>query len=295
MYVIILGSLICKSRPGVDTKTIDRRKLKQQFVIAITLSLLFGLGWGIGLPATQALYIAPIRDTFSVLFIILTAFQGLFVFIMHTLRSQEVQKLWKRWLLCKKQGTDRNARASAAYTSNSRDLRQRETSETTRTMSISSVLKTTIKRGGRNPEAEAKVRMTTSFTSIQEDPSIESSTNENYPELNSVLPTANQNSVIQDYPSNLVDAITQREHEVAVGDLKHLINDPDCPDQTLPTPDYIFENFDGVSLGEKSTGDCVFFNLPAGALELDTDSILSFQSGLEKSTVLPNPALADET
>ena len=69
-------------------------------MIAITLSILFGLGWGIGLPATQALHTAAIRDTFSVLFILLTAFQGLLIFIMRCARSSEVVKQWKKWLSC---------------------------------------------------------------------------------------------------------------------------------------------------------------------------------------------------
>ena len=61
---------------------------------------LFGLRWGIGLPATRALYTTAVRDTFSILFIFLTAFQGLFVFIMHCARSTEVVKQWKKWFSC---------------------------------------------------------------------------------------------------------------------------------------------------------------------------------------------------
>ena len=65
-------------------------------MIAITLSIVFGLGWGIGLPATQALHTTAVRDTFSVLFILLTAFQGLLIFIMRCARSTEVLKHWKK-------------------------------------------------------------------------------------------------------------------------------------------------------------------------------------------------------
>ena len=76
----------------------DIKKLKQQLMIAIILSVMFGLGWGIGLPATQMLYTTVVRDTFSILFILLTAFQGLFIFILHCVRSTEVVNQWKKWL-----------------------------------------------------------------------------------------------------------------------------------------------------------------------------------------------------
>ena len=72
--------------------------LRQQFLIALTLSILLGLGWGIGLLATQELHETGVRNTFAALFIILTAFQGLFIFIMHCIRSKEARKEWTRWI-----------------------------------------------------------------------------------------------------------------------------------------------------------------------------------------------------
>lgn len=73
--------------------------LFQQLMIALTLSILFGLGWGIGLPASGAIFETPVvRNIFAASFIILTGFQGLFIFIMHCLRSAEVRKEWKSWV-----------------------------------------------------------------------------------------------------------------------------------------------------------------------------------------------------
>ena len=77
-----------------------KSNLKQQFVSAVTLSLLFGLGWGFGLPATSGVDNVVIRTIFQILFIILTAFQGLFIFIVYCLigrKSIEARKEWKRW------------------------------------------------------------------------------------------------------------------------------------------------------------------------------------------------------
>ena len=71
---------------------------KQQLVIALALSLLFGLGWGIGLLATQGIYNNQIvRDSFAAIFVVANTFHGFFIFIMHSLRSKEVRSTWKRW------------------------------------------------------------------------------------------------------------------------------------------------------------------------------------------------------
>ena len=70
---------------------------RQQLIIAITLSILFGLGWGLGLLVTQEIYTnKTVRDLFAALFVLLTAFHGFFIFIMHCLRSKDVQSIWKR-------------------------------------------------------------------------------------------------------------------------------------------------------------------------------------------------------
>lgn len=87
----------CKKKFKESSTADSQMSLKQQFMIAITLSLLFGLGWGIGLLATQEIQSEVVRNLFSALFILLTAFQGLFIFLMHCIRSKEVRKEWKRW------------------------------------------------------------------------------------------------------------------------------------------------------------------------------------------------------
>lgn len=102
IFVVIMFQLL-KKRCGVKFKESSSNKqkmsFKQQFMIALTLSLLFGLGWGIGLLATQSLYtVTAIKDLFAALFILLTSFQGLFIFLMHCARSREVRREWTRWV-----------------------------------------------------------------------------------------------------------------------------------------------------------------------------------------------------
>ena len=95
IFFIIIVSLHKNFKSKKDNK---KAFFNQELIIAITLSVLFGLGWGIGLLATQEIYTnKTVRDLFAALFVIITAFHGLFIFIMQCLRSKEVRNDWKRW------------------------------------------------------------------------------------------------------------------------------------------------------------------------------------------------------
>ena len=98
VYSIILFTLICKNYQKDDQDKIKARvTAKQQLIAAVTLSVLFGLGWGIGLAATEGINVSAVRDIFSALFIICTAFQGVMVFCLQTLRSKDIRMTWARW------------------------------------------------------------------------------------------------------------------------------------------------------------------------------------------------------
>ena len=68
-------------------------------MIALGLSLLFGMGWAIGLLASSDLPDA-VRYPAEWVFTLTTAFLGVYLFVLYVLRSQEARKLWKRWLCC---------------------------------------------------------------------------------------------------------------------------------------------------------------------------------------------------
>ena len=102
MFILIFGSLLC--RPNVKKETSSRgtfRKLKENFMIALGLSLLFGMGWAIGLLASSDLPLA-VRYPAEWIFTLATAFLGVYLFALYVLRSPEARKLWKRWLLCQR-------------------------------------------------------------------------------------------------------------------------------------------------------------------------------------------------
>ena len=99
VYAVIVCELTkkcCKKNSGERTTGVRAR---QQLVAAITLSVLFGLGWGVGLVATEGVPLQIVRDIFSSLIIFCTAFQGFMVFCLQTLRSKEVRQGWIRFFL----------------------------------------------------------------------------------------------------------------------------------------------------------------------------------------------------
>ena len=102
IFFIIIITLLCNSCK-TDLKDVKEKQknisfIRRQLIIVTTLSVLFGLGWGIGLFATQDIHKNKIvRDVFAALFVVMTAFHGLFIFITQCLRSKEVRSVWKHW------------------------------------------------------------------------------------------------------------------------------------------------------------------------------------------------------
>ena len=100
IFILILSSLLC--RPNVRKETSNNgnlRKLKENFTIALGLSLLFGLGWAFGLLASSDLP-GAVRYPAEWIFTLMTAFLGVYLFALYILRSAEARKFWKSRLLC---------------------------------------------------------------------------------------------------------------------------------------------------------------------------------------------------
>lgn len=99
IFIIIFVSLLRKRH---NINTVDKKdmktRLRQQFIVALTLSLLFGLGWGMGFATTSSITSVPLSATLQAIFILLTGFQGLLIFIMHCVRCEEARDVWKEWL-----------------------------------------------------------------------------------------------------------------------------------------------------------------------------------------------------
>ena len=98
VFIIIMTSIYKKSKASSvhkpDKKVVRTKKLT---IIAIGLSLLFGLGWGFGLSATSS-SVEEVTFIFQLLFSIFVGSQGLLIFIFHGLRPKNVRKQWESWL-----------------------------------------------------------------------------------------------------------------------------------------------------------------------------------------------------
>ena len=106
IFIVIFTSLLRKGCNNKTKEVIKKRRnkkekknsqVKQQLLVAVTLSILFGLGWGAGLLATDKIHVSAIRDICASLFVILSTLQGLFIFFIHCLRSSDVRSFWAGW------------------------------------------------------------------------------------------------------------------------------------------------------------------------------------------------------
>lgn len=95
MFVIILVSVI--KHNTAHSKDAELRKLfKRNFVIAVGLAIVFGLGWGLGLMATSSSE-EGVTLAFQIVFTIFVALQGLLLFAFHGIRNKDARQLWKEW------------------------------------------------------------------------------------------------------------------------------------------------------------------------------------------------------
>lgn len=111
LFLIVFISLLKKSFQKKEIQSVNeklntrRALLKRHFITAVCLSLLFGLGWGFGLLATNAIEVVVVRTIFQALFIFFVSLQGFMIFVLQCLRSSDARNEWKRWLMfltCKK-------------------------------------------------------------------------------------------------------------------------------------------------------------------------------------------------
>lgn len=98
MFILILVS-ISKNRRHITKQTnskISYKTYKDSFIVALSLAVVFGLGWGFGLLATSYPSEA-VTLTFQVLFSIFVGTQGVLLFLLHGVRNSNARGVWKGW------------------------------------------------------------------------------------------------------------------------------------------------------------------------------------------------------
>ena len=93
-----MNSIAKKTSTAVANKNEESRFNTKNFMIAIVLSITFGLGWGFGFLATSH-DVLPIVIIFQAIFTIIVGIQGVLLFIFHGVRNPDVRGLWKSVLL----------------------------------------------------------------------------------------------------------------------------------------------------------------------------------------------------
>lgn len=97
MFIVILTSVIRQRRnnPKKNSVQLSNKMYKQNLVIALSLSVMFGLGWGAGLLATSSPF-EGVTLTLQIIFSIFVGAQGILLLILHGMRNSNVLKAWKR-------------------------------------------------------------------------------------------------------------------------------------------------------------------------------------------------------
>ncbi len=97
VFVAIMVS-ICKhfrSLQSLNESSVRQkfRNIKNNLIIAMCLSVVVGLGWGLGLLSTSS-GLVELSFTFQVIFSIFVGSQGVLIFILYGLRSTEFRQIW---------------------------------------------------------------------------------------------------------------------------------------------------------------------------------------------------------
>ena len=97
MFSVITASLLKRRCTRSKATSDSRSKLyRENFIIAVSLATVFGLGWGFGLLVTSY-PVDEVTYTFQVLFSIFVGAQGPLLFILHGIRNADARAVWKDW------------------------------------------------------------------------------------------------------------------------------------------------------------------------------------------------------
>ena len=99
IFCLIMISL-CKSNKLASRSTEkssekNLRRLKKTFIIALSLAVVLGLGWGFGLAVTSS-DLVELTFTLQFIFSIFVGSQGVLIFFLHGVRNENFRNFWLR-------------------------------------------------------------------------------------------------------------------------------------------------------------------------------------------------------
>ena len=100
IFTIIMITLL-RRKNIINPEKGMAENVKKNLLIAVGLSLLFGLGWGFGLTATSS-GTKGATFAFQLLFSIFVGLQGILILFFHGIRSSEFRQVWASTFCLKK-------------------------------------------------------------------------------------------------------------------------------------------------------------------------------------------------
>ena len=103
-FAIMIALCMHTKRVAASKQTSVKSMVATHLLVAVVLSLLFGLGWAFGLIGTTSLPSA-VHIPAQYIFSIFMGIQGVLIFLLHAVRSPDARDEWKKWwytLTCRK-------------------------------------------------------------------------------------------------------------------------------------------------------------------------------------------------
>ena len=170
MFIVILASVIKhKSQTNRQVRSKESTKVhRDNLIIALSLAVVFGLGWGFGLLTTSS-SIHGLTTTFQVIFSIFVGAQGVLLFLLHGVRNSDARGVWKGWLISF--GTTTGLSYLKLSSSNKSTTRTPETaniSQTSGTATLSRTLPRKVDTAKENLSIVATKEVTSCFDGEEE-------------------------------------------------------------------------------------------------------------------------------
>ena len=101
LFTITMVTLCILRRNAVksatNTNVYTTSVIAKHLLVAVILSLLFGVGWAFGLIGTSSQLPEEAYTPAQYIFSIFMGIQGVLIFLLHAVRSPEAREEWKKW------------------------------------------------------------------------------------------------------------------------------------------------------------------------------------------------------